>query len=109
MGFYVAGILTVFILFILDFFNVLRIKIPLTLGVYLGCIATLVFYMLMVFLFKGAEINQFYEEHLTILKEMKINILTARTYDCDYFLKCNLITPFMIKIREIYKAVGGWG
>lgn len=81
MGFYVSGIISIFTFFVLNYLKVIKIKVPLNLTVYISFWSALIFYMLMVFLYKGAEINKFFDYHIVILKEIKMNIIASSLED----------------------------
>ena len=83
MGFYVASIAATFSFYVLNYLEVIKINISLNLTVYMEFWTVLIFYMLMVFLYKGAEINNFFDYHITILKEIKMNILASSLEDGD--------------------------
>ena len=83
MGFYVASIATTFVFYVLNYLEVIRMNIPLNLTVYMGFWTVLIFYMLMVFLYKGAQINNFFDYHIAILKEIKMNILASSLENGD--------------------------
>ena len=81
MGFYVAALLCIFTYFVLNYLQIIKIKVPLNLSVYIAIWSALIFYMLMVFLYKGAEINKFFDYHTVILKEIKMNIMASSLED----------------------------
>lgn len=101
LGVELAAVLALLVLLILNFLQVTKVYIPpvlLAAGLFYGSFLLIILWR---FLHIGAAVNATFDEHITLLLEMKLNIHTLNYMSCKELFTASLRTPFLIKIRQI--------
>ena len=67
-------------------------------ALYFGAIVVIIIF---IFLHIGAKVNKRYEEHISYLMEIKLNLYTLQNISCKELFGSALKTPFQQKMRQI--------